>query len=356
MVGMDRSGGTRVLFEVANRLATRGHEISFTSLGRKDAHRWFPLRVKVNYIETTVPIVRRTLPHILDYALRKTTPWRLDRIRNLGLALPDCDISVATSFLTAFAVHRSGRGTPFYYVQHHEPLFFNDPYTRRNAQETYYLPLHIITVSSWLKDLMKKKYSKDSKVVLNGVDRKVFFPRPTTKDAKMKRVVCIGRDLEWKGLNDLTQAMKIVHNEYPPVELIIVTQDKLAIGETGFPYRIVCAPTDEELATQYSSSDIFVSPSWYEGFSLPPLEAMSCGTPVVTTRIGPEDYAADGENALIVEPRKPKQMAVAILSILNNPNLRDKLVSNGIETAKKLTWDETASKVEAALLRMASGK
>jgi glycosyltransferase involved in cell wall biosynthesis len=135
-----------------------------------------------------------------------------------------------------------------------------------------------------------------------------------------------------------------------------VTPDKLNIPQTTFPTEIVRPETDDQLAELYSQSDIFASPSWYEGFPLPPLEAMSCGTPVVTTRIGAEDYAADGENALIVEPRKPEQMAAEILRILNDPNLRDKLVSNGIETAKKLTWDETANKVEAALFRMANGK
>jgi hypothetical protein len=107
MWDMWRARGTRVLFEVANRLAARGHEVSFTSLENKDAHSWFPLRVKVNYIETTVPIVRRTLPHMLDYALRELTPWRLDRIRNLSSALPECDINVATYFLTTLNGHFS---------------------------------------------------------------------------------------------------------------------------------------------------------------------------------------------------------------------------------------------------------
>ncbi|HUO42442.1 MAG TPA: glycosyltransferase family 4 protein, partial [Methylomirabilota bacterium] len=271
MWGMRRSGGARVLFEVANRLVAKGHDVTFTSLGSNQAHLWFPLRTKVKYIEKTAPIVHQTYPHLLDSAFRRSTRWRVDRIRNLSLAIPDCDVNVATYCLTAFAVNRSGKGKPFYYVQHYEPFFFDDPYTRQMVEETYSLPMQLVTVSSWLRKTIREKYSKDAQVILNGVDRRIFFPRDIRNNGKTKRIMCIGRSIEWKGMNDMIQAMNIVHKGHPSTELVIVTQDRarrLGMADTGFPYRIVRAPNDEDLAREYSASDVFVNPSWYEGFSL----------------------------------------------------------------------------------------
>ena len=358
MWNMGRSGGARVVFEVGNRLAAKGHEITYTTLRRASASPWFHHgKCRIICAEDEIPIVKRTPQYLLNYALKRIYPNHLvDGTEALAKATPKCDINIATYFPTAYAVDRSGIGVRVYYIQHFEPLFFEDYYWKRVAEETYLLPLKPITVSTWLRDRLAEIYRSEPALCPNGVDRGAFYPRAKGKDRNEKKILCIGRGSIIKGLNDLLEAMTLLYRQRQDVRLVIVTQRKLSIPATVFPTEIVRAETDDELAELYSQSDLFVSPSWYEGFSLPPLEAMSCGTPVVTTRIGLEDYAADGENALIVEPRQPEQMAAAILRILNNPNLRDKLISNGIETAKMLTWDETANKVEAALFRMASGK
>jgi glycosyltransferase involved in cell wall biosynthesis len=346
MWNMRRSGGTRVIFEVANRLAARGHDVSFTSLENKDVHRWFPLRVKVNYLESTVPILRRTFPYMLDYTLRELTPWRLDRIRNLGLALPECDINVATYCLTAFAVHRSGRGTPFYYVQHYEPLFYEDEYMKRTAEETYGLPFHFLTVSSWLRSLLIERHGKDSNLCLNGVDRATFYPRGQREPHELKRIMCIGRPYKWKGMQDLISAIGIARQTHPKLELIIVSQNNLAMPRLDFSVKIVRAPRDDDLAREYSISDAFVNPSWYEGFSLPVLEAMSCGVPVVTTNVGPGDFASNEQNALVVRPRKPDELAHAINRVLTDESLSSRLAAEGIRTAERFTWEKTTAKVD----------
>jgi hypothetical protein len=226
------------------------------------------------------------------------------------------------------------------------------------AEETYQLPMQVIAVSSWLRNLLKEKYGKDARVILNGVDRKVFFPRATTREGKMKRILCVGRRQEWRGLKDLTQAMEIVHKEYPATELAVVTEDKISkLGinsNAGFPIKFLRAPTDEDLAKEYSSSDVFVSPSWYEGFPLIPLEAMSCGIPIVTTSQGTEDYARNDQNALVVPPRQPEEIAHAVLKLLRDDELRSRLIETGIETAKKLTWEKTSESVEDAFLNAIS--
>ncbi len=73
---------------------------------------------------------------------------------------------------------------------------------------------------------------------------------------------------------------------------------------------------------------------------------MACGTPVVTTRYGTEDYCFHEVNSLVVPPEDPESMAKAIFRILTDENLAEELRKNGLRTAKELTWDKTAENVE----------
>lgn len=96
---------------------------------------------------------------------------------------------------------------------------------------------------------------------------------------------------------------------------------------------------------------VVACPSWYESFPLPPLEGMACGAPVITTNIGTEDYAFNGENALVVPPRDPKKMAEAILELLKNEDLRERLRKAGPKKAKEFTWDRTTDTIDSILRR-----
>lgn len=103
------------------------------------------------------------------------------------------------------------------------------------------------------------------------------------------------------------------------------------------------------MATLYSSADVFIYPSYAESFGLPPLEAMACGVPVVTTDCkGNRDYAINDINCLIVPPGDPTALARAILKVLTNDKLRERLIENGIATAKQFTWDKVVNRVEEA--------
>ncbi|TVY09781.1 glycosyltransferase [Paenibacillus cremeus] len=99
--------------------------------------------------------------------------------------------------------------------------------------------------------------------------------------------------------------------------------------------------SDDTLIALYKECEVFVFPSIYEGFGLPVLEAMRCGTPVITINSSSLPEVA-GDAALLVESNDSEAMAEAILAFTNNKNLSDTYKTMGINQANKFSWNKTA--------------
>ncbi len=99
--------------------------------------------------------------------------------------------------------------------------------------------------------------------------------------------------------------------------------------------------TPEESPWWYGAADVFVYPSEYEGFGLPPLEAMSCGTPVVVADSSSLPEVV-GDAGVLVPPRDADALAQAIAELIENPGLRASLADRGLERARSFTWKATA--------------
>ena len=192
---------------------------------------------------------------------------------------------------------------------------------------------------------MREKLGVDLPVVNPAVDHEFFFPRDIEKDTEKLRVVAFGKQTRWKGFPELLEAMKTVMSKVKNVEFIVYGGSRPDYP-SSVPYTFLQSPSDEQLATLYSSADVVVTSSWYESFPLPPIEAMACGAPVVTTQYGTEDYAFDEQNALVVPPRDPLSLANAIERLLEEDNLREQFKREGPKTAKLFTWNKTVDQVE----------
>ena len=104
--------------------------------------------------------------------------------------------------------------------------------------------------------------------------------------------------------------------------------------------------SDDDLCALYSSCALFVYVSLYEGFGLPPVEAMACGAPVIASRI-PSLCETVGEAALLVAPTDVQELAHNIRSLLQNEDLRTQLARKGFQRSSELTWDRTAQLTRA---------
>jgi len=101
---------------------------------------------------------------------------------------------------------------------------------------------------------------------------------------------------------------------------------------------------DEDLASLYSNAIFFVYPSLYEGFGLPPLEAMKCGTPVIVSNTSSLPEVV-GNAGLMVDPKNEKQLVKTMYKLYNNEKLRKELSKKGLKQAKKFSWEKTVDQM-----------
>lgn len=98
-----------------------------------------------------------------------------------------------------------------------------------------------------------------------------------------------------------------------------------------------------DLNLLYNGAEVFIFPSFYEGFGLPILEAMACGTPVITSNVSSLPEVA-GDAALLTDPNDIEDLAAAITTILSDESLRNKLKACGLKRSLEFSWEETAKK------------
>lgn len=114
-------------------------------------------------------------------------------------------------------------------------------------------------------------------------------------------------------------------------------------SELGLDGRVVCVGhvSAEDLRVLYAHAALFAFPSLYEGFGMPVLEAMACGTPVITSSTTSLPEVA-GEAAVLIDPQSPEQLADALVRVSQDAALRADLRAKGLERVKQFTWERAA--------------
>jgi len=139
---------------------------------------------------------------------------------------------------------------------------------------------------------------------------------------------------------DIRQRLLIVGDDARWKPLLVEECARLGIQDTT---TFVPYVSQELLPKVYAGAELLAMPSTIEGFGLPALEAMACGTPVVCSRAAslPE---VGGEAVMYFDPQSPEELAEAIEQVLSSKELRESLRAKGLERAKQFTWEESARK------------
>lgn len=219
----------------------------------------------------------------------------------------------------------------------------------------------IITPTEAVKRELIERFqiNPDIIAVTPEAPRKAFRPMPAGQTAAVKQrlgitddfILCVGTIEPRKNLLTLVSAFaELLRNTAHQPQLVLAgpkgwltAEFDRVVAEANFGERLrpVGYVGDEDLRALYASCQAFVFPSLYEGFGLPPLEAMACGAPVIASRIAAHVETL-GAHAHLVEPTDAHALAKVMATLLENQNERNRLSRAGIEHAARFTWEETA--------------
>lgn len=257
--------------------------------------------------------------------------------------MPDADVIVATASQSVPLVWQMppSKGDKFYFVQGYESLWCG------NVDWTYRLPMKKMVVSKWLQGIMSESFGHDSVVVHPAIDHETF--RPTGSGGRTGRRVLVMDHVTRliKGTWVAIQAVELARRKVPDLELIVFGA---APSENGFG-RVAewhRHPTSRQLAELYSSCDVFLYPTIADGFSLPPLEAMACGTAVITTNhAGTGDWASP-DVCCVVPPHDVRATADALIEALTDDERRARIAEAGKSKASEFTRGRMARELSRA--------
>lgn len=339
-------GGTKVVFEYSNRLVALGHEVSIVEpaglyLGVSKNDRWY-----------------RNIAKYILFALRKayvSNSWfTLDPrvnvrwVPSLHLCfMPKADAIVATAWETAewVASYPCNRGSKFYLIQHFEDWFGD----RQRLLDTWTAPLNKIVISKWLGDIATSQ-GQSSCYIPNGLDFDRFGVDVFPRERNPRSILMLYHHLDWKGTKEGLAALTRVHEQLPHISLTLFGVTAPPEGALPSWIHFERLPSKARLRQLYNEAAIFVSPSWAEGWALPPAEAMQCGCATVLTDIGGHEYAIDGKTSLLSPPKDIDQMAINLLRLLQNNDLRVQLANAAINEIAQYTWPRATKSLEAFFL------
>lgn len=312
-------GGSKIILEHANRLTKMGHTITLISHFPKP--NWFSLDEKVEFIQV---------------------PWE----NILCKSIPKCDLIVATYWREIYECIEQKIAPVIYFEQGDFHLFDLSKVDERlfkYIKKQLDTVKFVYTVSTFAKEKLQEIYNKESIVIPNAVDDKIFYYEPHKKNKVITISIIGAEDSEFKKISNILEAIKIVKKEGYKIDLKWITPtDPVKSKEKAIinPKQIVIGDT-------LRNSDIYICASMYESFCLPVLEAMTCGAAVITTNNGGNmDFIEDGYNALIIEKNNIEDIVNKLKMLIENENLRNTIAKNGVEKASQYSWNITMERID----------
>lgn len=222
----------------------------------------------------------------------------------------------------------------------------------------------IITVSEYSKSEIIKYvgYPEDQIIVIpNAVDHNNYYVKRNREVIKklgipdtQKIILYVGSEQPRKNVPFLLKAISELKKKLPDIvflkigtsqvpgarekliELIEMLEIKKEVVFVGYV-------SENDLTKYYNAADLFVFPSLYEGFGLPPLEAMACGTPVITSNLTSLPEVV-GDSAITIDPYDVNAFAEAMYNLLTDEKLREKMINKGLKRAQLFNWEKSAEK------------
>lgn len=344
--GRRPGGGVKVVYEYANSLSALGHEVNIVHppglyLGVDKKDRWIKNLAKFLLLWLTKSYLPKNW-----FVLKKEV--RVYWVPSLAaIFIPKADIVVATAWGTAewVAGYPASRGEKFYLIQGMEDWSAD----RERVLDTWKLPINKVVISKWLQDI-STSLNQTARYIPNGLDFVRFGVDVLPEEREPASILMLYHHLALKGTADGLKVLVRVRDMFPDIKVTLFGVHTPKVGELPDWVNFEQMPSQKRLRMLYNHAAIFLSPSWSEGWALPPAEAMQCGCATVLTHIGGHEYAIDGKTSLLSLPKDIDQMAINLLRLLQNNGLRVQLANAAISEIAQYTWPRATKSLEAFFL------
>lgn len=327
--GINHSGGVQMAFDYLNYFVKKGADVICytplrtlvkTGINSDSLGKWYKANFKIRFV-----------PFFNDITIR------------------NADVTIATSWITSYWVSSlsSKKGKKIYFIQGYENWYSVEK--NKKVRDSYHLPMDLrISVSTELKQKLKKLDNCDSKVICNGIKKR--YIRSSKKELSNNNLINIGMPYREK-----TGAVDIKNCAFG-IKVIQNLQEKnhnLRFKMYGFKKPKDLArnidflenPSREELMKWYDSVDILYIPSLYEGWGLPAMEGMARGCVVVASNTGClKEFGEDRVNCITLSNMKDiNQAKQAIQMLIDDKKMQKDLSRSAIATIKDYSFEKSAN-------------
>jgi phosphatidylinositol alpha-mannosyltransferase len=344
----------------AKGLRRRGHDVTVVTSGIPGRPRFEPGTVRVGH-NVVLPYNGAQNDMTVGFDL----PERLAAVfeeRRFDLIHVHCPVAPVLPLLTLRLARVPVVGT-FHSVSSDRPYRFFGALLR----PLYRRLDHRLAVSVVARDYIQRHFPGPVEILPNGVDLDRFQPPMSLNGAsssgpdaangedRVPTIVFVGRLDPRKGLSDLIDACALLRRLDVRFRLVVVGDGPLRArmerkgrraldGQVEFAGRV----DQEQLPSFYAAADVFCTPARSgESFGLVLLEAMATGIPIVATSLpGYRTVLTPEREGLLVEPRDPTSMALALRRLLLDPGLRVRMGARGVETARRYGWEDIVDRLE----------
>lgn len=348
-------GGFKVVFEYANRLVKKGHNITIVCAAISD--------IKMTYYERLI----RKIYYLYRYFTRTYLPNRwfnLDpAVKILWLPclhpsmFPEADIYVATAWKTVEYINKYPIrcGKKIILFMDYEYYMSASDTLKERIKSVYPNKGKYICISSVIEKMLHNWGIADVACIPIALDQSVFYKEINIDDPKRIWLGFPTRPEKHKRTEKAIEAINIVKNKYQKPICVWSFGGKPTIKIPNW-IKYYRHPSDETLRKLYNNTAIFITPSQYEGWGLPGTEAMACGCALISTDHGGiNSYAVHNNNALICQVDDVEQIARNILILLNDNEMRMHIAGNAVKDIKRFSWDESVLMFEKAIQNLFYG-
>ncbi len=354
-------GGTKVVAIYANYLTKMGHDVLVISHPERESG--FLYQLKRVYRLRNTEQLKSLLSDFFCFGKKQKSHFDGVNVKQhviekyrpiIETDFPDSDVIIATWWETAEWLEKMDKkkGQKVYFIQGHEVF---DYIPKHRAIATYKSKMHKITISKWLKSILEVEYGSDNvDLVYNAIDKNSFY----FKNREKQIVPTIGFLISDSYIKGVDVALRVVDNLkklHPNIKVLTFgssISENLKLDARCVSFKLL--PTQSEIRELYSSCDVWLASTRSEGFNLTAMEAMACGTPVVSTKTGwPNEVINDYQNGVLADIDDLEALTNGVAWLLAQDYHAWKAISKAATVATEAySWDSSALRFEEILQRV----